>query len=183
LASALANLMLKWGRSSLPPFGFFVMRYLLPLVIFGSLSFSVPLPAAAERVAPPPGMVQRESNFSVETTVNRLADLLQERGLTVFNRIDHAENAAGVDQELRPTELIIFGNPTAGTALMQCNQTVGIDLPLKALIWEDASGQVWFAYSDPVYLMERHGLQNCEDVIRNVNAALDGLATAATEEM
>ncbi len=109
--------------------------------------------------------------------------MLQERGLTVFNRIDHAENAAGVDQELRPTELIIFGNPDAGTALMQCSQTAGIDLPLKALIWEDADGQVWFTYNDPEYLMERHGLQDCEMVIENISNALAGLATAATEEM
>lgn len=160
-----------------------MMRSLLPVAVLTTIGIGVLVPARAEMAEPPAGLIQLNSDFSVEATADRLEDLLQERGLTVFNRIDHAENAAGVDQELRPTELIIFGNPDAGTALMQCSQTAGIDLPLKALIWEDADGQVWFTYNDPEYLMERHGLQDCEMVIENISNALEGLATAATEEM
>ena len=160
-----------------------MIRPILSLVVLGTAGFVAAWPAAADMHASTDGLVQVNSDFSVEETADRFEGILQERGLTLINRIDHAENSAGVDQELRPTELFIFGNPNAGTALMQCHQTAGIDLPLKALIWEDADGQVWFTYNDPVYLMERHGLEDCEAVIGNVSNALEGLATAATEAM
>ena len=153
------------------------------MVVSGLAGAGLATAVQAEMAAPTHGLIEVESDFSVEETADRLEASLEERGLTVFNRIDHAENATTVDQELRPTELVIFGNPMAGTALMQCNQTVGIDLPLKALIWEDEAGEVWFAYNAPAYLMERHQLQDCEAVIENISNALAGLATAATEEM
>jgi uncharacterized protein (DUF302 family) len=128
------------------------------------------------------GLVQVQSQFDVATTGDRLASLLQERGLTLMARIDHAQNAATVDQELRDTQLLIFGNPNVGTPLMQCNQTVAIDLPQKALIWQDEAEQVWLAYNDPQYLMERHHLVGCEPVIERVSQALNGLALAATQD-
>ncbi len=159
-----------------------MMRLFFPLALAGMACTSMSMPVQAEMAGPAPGLVQLESSFSVAETADRLESLLQERGLTRFNRIDHAENAAAVNQELPPTELIIFGNPNAGTALMQCNRTVGIDLPLKAMIWEDATGQVWFTYNDPAYLMERHGLEECAEVLGNISTALENLANAATTE-
>ncbi|NJL61169.1 MAG: DUF302 domain-containing protein [Methylacidiphilales bacterium] len=84
-------------------------------------------------------------------------------------KIDHAAGAKSINQELRPTQLIIFGNPAAGTPLMQCNQTAGIDLPQKALIWQDEQGQVWFGYNSPKYLMARHQLKDCgEEAIQKL---------------
>ncbi|MGD1904657.1 MAG: DUF302 domain-containing protein [Leptolyngbyaceae cyanobacterium] len=127
------------------------------------------------------GLLQMPSQFTVAETGDRLEALLQERGLTLMARIDHAQNAASVDQELRDTQLLIFGNPAVGTPLMQCNQTVAIDLPQKALIWQDDGEEVWLAYNDPEYLMERHDLAGCEPVIERIGQALNGLAMAATQ--
>ena len=90
-------------------------------------------------------------------TADRLADALRKRDMTVFARIDHRAAAEEVSLSLRPTELLIFGNARAGTPLMQAAQTIGIDLPLKALVWQDADGTTWFAYNDPDWLMARHG--------------------------
>jgi uncharacterized protein (DUF302 family) len=101
--------------------------------------------------------------------------------MTVFIRIDHAAGAQKVNKQLRPTELIIFGNPKVGTPLMQCSQSTAIDLPQKALIWEDGNGEVWFSYNDPAYLVERHGLTDCDPVIKKVSAALANFAKVATE--
>jgi uncharacterized protein (DUF302 family) len=127
------------------------------------------------------GLLQVPSQFTVAETGDRLEKLLQERGLTLMARIDHAQNAASVDQDLRGTQLLIFGNPAVGTPLMQCSRTIGIDLPQKALIWQDEAEQVWLAYNDPEYLMERHSLTGCESVIEGVGQALNGLAMAATQ--
>lgn len=93
--------------------------------------------------------------------MNRLEGLLKEKGMTIFARIDHAAGATQVGKALRPTEVLIFGNPQGGTPFMECKQSVGIDLPLKALVWEDAAGQVWLGYNDPVYLAQRHGVPQC----------------------
>ncbi len=127
------------------------------------------------------GLVQVPSQFDVAETGDRLETVLQERGLTLMARIDHAQNAAAVDQALRDTQLLIFGNPNVGTPLMQCSRTIGIDLPQKALIWQDEAEQVWLAYNDPQYLMARHSLTGCEAVIERVGQALNGLAIAATQ--
>ncbi|HKI51925.1 MAG TPA: DUF302 domain-containing protein [Geothermobacteraceae bacterium] len=127
------------------------------------------------------GLVAIKSPHSVTETADRLEAALQAKGMTVFNRIDHAAGAASVGAELRPTQLVIFGNPKVGTPLLQCDQTVGIDLPQKALIWQDAAGQTWFAYNDPHYLAERHQLQGCQEVIDKVAGALNNFARAATQ--
>ena len=104
------------------------------------------------------GLITLASNHPVKATMDRLEAALRDKGITLFARIDHAAGAASVDMPLRPTELIIFGNPKAGTPLMQARQSIGIDLPLKMLGWQDAAGKVWLAYNDPAWLARRHGL-------------------------
>jgi len=126
------------------------------------------------------GIISVKSAHDVKTTANRLESTLKQKGMTVFNRINHAQGAQKVGKELRPTELIIFGNPKVGTPLMLCAQSVAIDLPQKALIWQDAKGQVWLSYNDPDYLVERHGIEGCGEVIKKVKGALGKFAKAAT---
>ena len=127
------------------------------------------------------GLVAIKSPHSVADTADRLEAALKAKGMTIFNRIDHAAGAASVGAELRPTQLVIFGNPKIGTPLMQCSQSIGIDLPQKALIWQDAAGQTWFGYNDPHYLAERHQLQGCQEVLDKVAGALNNFALAATK--
>ncbi len=124
------------------------------------------------------GLVVVKSPHSVIVTMNKFESLVKERGLSVFARIDHAAGAAKVGKTLRPTEVIIFGNPQGGTPFMECAQTAGIDLPLKALVWEDATAQVWLGYNDPAYLAQRHGAAQCP-VVEKLGKALAGLAEAA----
>ena len=124
------------------------------------------------------GLIALKSPHSAVVTMNRLEDIAKQRGLTVFARIDHAAGAAKVGKTLRPTEVLIFGNPQGGTPLMECAQSAGIDLPLKALVWEDASAQVWIGYNDPAYLAQRHGVAQCP-VVENLTKALSSLAGAA----
>ncbi len=124
------------------------------------------------------GLIALKSPHSAAVTMNRLEDIAKQRGLTVFARIDHAAGAAKISKTLRPTEVLIFGNPQGGTPLMECAQSAGIDLPLKALVWEDASAQVWVGYNDPAYLAQRHGAAQCP-VVENLTKALSSLAGAA----
>lgn len=126
------------------------------------------------------GLVELKSPRSVKATMDKLEDLVKTRGLTVFARVDHAAGAAKIGKALRPTEVLIFGNPQGGTPFMECAQTVGIDLPLKALVWEDASGQAWLGYNDPGFLAQRHGASQCP-AVENLRKALGGLAEAATQ--
>ena len=119
------------------------------------------------------------NNFT--TTLDRLLQVLEAKGVTVFARIDHAAGAAGVGLTLRPTTLIVFGNPAAGTPFMQAAQTAGIDLPLKALVWEDAGGAVNFSYNDPAWIAARHGLGNqAQQAVAALSAALKAFAAHAT---
>ena len=126
------------------------------------------------------GLISVKSSHDVKVTAGRLEDILIKKGMTVFIRIDHAAGAKKVGQKLRPTELVVFGNPKVGTPLMQCSQSVAIDLPQKALIWQDDKGQVWLTYNDPNYLAQRHGLGECAEVITKVEKALNNFARAAT---
>jgi uncharacterized protein (DUF302 family) len=130
---------------------------------------------------PPIGLISRPSPYSVEETVDRLEQVLSENDLTVIARVDHEAGAASVDLELRPTQVLIFGNPLAGTPLMQCGQTIAIDLPQKALVWQDETGQVWLGYNNPYYLAERHRLSECDDAVEQVANALENLMSAAVE--
>jgi uncharacterized protein (DUF302 family) len=98
------------------------------------------------------------SEHSVTETLDRLESALQEKGMTIFKRVDHAAGAEKVDLHLRPTQLLIFGNPKVGTPLMLCSQTAAIDLPQKALAYEDENGQVWLSYNDPAYMAKRHNI-------------------------
>ncbi|MEO0406939.1 MAG: DUF302 domain-containing protein [Cyanobacteria bacterium P01_A01_bin.135] len=125
------------------------------------------------------GLVYMPSQFSVAETGDRIEALLEERPLNLFTRIDHAENAASVGKDLAPTQVLIFGNPNAGTPLMQCSRTVAIDLPQKMLVWQDEDGQAWLAYNNPSYLMERHNLTGCESNIEMIGKALHSLAIEA----
>ena len=127
------------------------------------------------------GLISVKSSHDVKATADRLENVLKQKGMNVFIRINHAAGAAKVGKELRPTELIIFGNPKVGTPLMQCSQSVAIDLPQKALIWQDDKGQVWLTYNDPNYLARRHELTGCAEVIKKVEKALSNFAKAATK--
>ncbi|MEX2298844.1 MAG: DUF302 domain-containing protein [Dongiaceae bacterium] len=126
------------------------------------------------------GIVKMPSAFSVAETIDRLEGLLVANGTTVFSRIDHAANAQGVGMELAPMQLLVFGNPKVGTPALQADPLTGLDLPLKALAFQDQSGAVFLAYNDPVWFAERHFIPPDHPGIQNVAAALDQLARAAT---
>ena len=127
------------------------------------------------------GLTNVKSSHDVKTTADRLEAVLKEKGMTVFLRVNHSEGARNVGKQLRPTELVIFGNPKVGAPLMQCGQTIGIDLPQKALIGQDENGQVWLTYNDPRYLAKRHGIDGCQPVLDKVQNALKNFAKAATQ--
>ena len=147
----------------------FLVAPLLAVFLFTSLALSAD------------GVIDVKSSHAVKTTTDRLERALLSKGMTVFARIDHAAGAAAGGLELRPTELVIFGNPNVGTPLIQCQQSVAIDLPQKALIWQGPDNQVWLSYNDPNYLAERHALGACgEQALQKVVAALAGFARAAT---
>ena len=126
------------------------------------------------------GVISVKSAHSVGTTADRLVKVLEAKGMTVFKRIDHAGGAKKAGKTLRPTQLVIFGNPKVGTPLMLCSQTIAIDLPQKALIWEDANGDVWFSYNNPRHLASRHKTEGCDQVLKKVAGALGNFAAAAT---
>ncbi len=128
------------------------------------------------------GLVTLASRGSVKETIDRLEADLRAKNITVFARIDHAAGANSVGIPLRPTELLIFGNPKAGTPLMQANQTIGIDLPLKVLAWQDAGGKVWLTYNEPSWLSRRHHLdRNIDETVNALETVLANVAKAAAE--
>src|SRR5258705_8106653 len=112
------------------------------------------------------GIIEKPSNHSVDETVNRLKHLLHSQGVTLFALVDHSGEAEKVGMKMRPTKLLIFGNPKAGTPLMLAAPSIAIDLPLKVLVWEDDQGKAWISYNSPDYLRERHGLP--QDLLQNV---------------
>jgi len=126
------------------------------------------------------GLIWLESPHSPTETMDKLETIVKDKGLKVFARIDHAKGAESIGESLRPTELLIFGNPKGGTPFMQCAQTAGIDLPLKALVWEDEEGRVWLGYNDPKYLADRHGAPDCK-VVDNLSDALAGMVNSVIE--
>ncbi|MBE9112412.1 DUF302 domain-containing protein [Nodosilinea sp. LEGE 07298] len=144
-----------------------------------SLSQVMPQRSATAQITTPTGLVIKPSPYSVEETENRFIQTLESNGLNVFATVDHAQNAADASLELPPTRVVIFGNPQAGTPLMQCQQSIGIDLPQKLLIFQNQQG-VQIAYNDPRYLGGRHRLNGCgAQVIANVAEALNGLTDQA----
>ncbi|HEV2160075.1 DUF302 domain-containing protein [Bradyrhizobium sp.] len=127
------------------------------------------------------GLITIKSSFGPEDTMKRLEAEVKAKGLTVFAHIDHAAGAAAVGLPLRPTDLIIFGNAKGGTPLMQQAQTIGIDLPLKALVWQDEQGATWLSYNDPAYLTHRHGLGDAAKApVEAMSGALKAIAAKAT---
>ncbi len=124
------------------------------------------------------GLIHLASKHAVDETMQRLESLLGERGVNIFARIDHSGEAAKVGLTMRPTKLLIFGSPKGGTPLMQAAPTVAVDLPLKALFWEDADGKVWLTYNDPQYLQQRHNFP--AELLPNI-AAVSGLFAKAVE--
>ncbi len=126
------------------------------------------------------GLITINSNHSVKQTADRFEAIAKDKGLTIFTRIDHQKNAKNANLSLRPTEVIIFGSPKAGTPLMNCAPSVAIDLPQKILINEDATGSVQLTYNDPNYLKMRHNIKGCDNVIDNISMLLNNLATTAT---
>lgn len=151
------------------------LRFLAPLLLALPAFSIVPVASAADAE----GLVKVKSAHDARQTMDRLEKIVTEKGMKVFARIDHAAGAASIGAELRPTELLIFGNPKGGTPLMQCAQTAGIDLPLKALVWRDEAGQVWLGYNDPTEVAARHGAGECA-VVPKMTKALSGFAQAAT---
>ena len=127
------------------------------------------------------GLVKTESPYPVTETVQRFEKIAKKKGLTIFATVEHATGAAKVDMTLRPTTVVIFGNPKGGTPFMQCAQSIGIDLPLKALVWEDADGQTWMGYNNPAYIAERHNVSDCA-AVQPISKALAGLTKATVAE-
>jgi uncharacterized protein (DUF302 family) len=126
------------------------------------------------------GLTTIPSSYGPKDTTDRLEAEIKARGMTLFARIDHAAGAAEVGLSLRPTEVLIFGNAKGGTPLMQSNQTIGIDLPLKVLVWQDASGKTWISYNDPSWLAKRHGLgTEVDPTVKAMAAALGAIAGKA----
>jgi len=127
------------------------------------------------------GLATMASAYSVRETIDRIAQLVTAKGQMVFARVDHAEGAAKVGLQLRPTEVILFGHPRGGTPLMQDQQLVGLDLPLKALAWEDAAGRVWLTYDEPEWLARRYGLGDAgREALAAVAAGMKAVIDAAT---
>jgi len=126
------------------------------------------------------GLTSIRSSFGPKETMDRLEAEIRAHGLNVFARIDHAAGAAEVGLALQPTELIIFGNARGGTPLMQAAQTVGIDLPLKILVWQDAAKNTWLSYNEPNWIAQRHGVQNAQAVLNKMADLLKTISTQAT---
>lgn len=146
----------------------------LQLFLVFTLALMISVAGAAD------GLIAVKSPYSAKDTMDRFAAVVKERSLKVFARIDHTAGAAKIGKSLRPTEVIVFGNPQGGTPFMECVQTVGIDLPLKALVWQDASSQVWLGYNDPEYLAKRHGIAGCPVAVK-LGKALAGMTEAALQ--
>ena len=129
-----------------------------------------------------PGLITIKSGNGPEETMNRFEAEVRGRGMTVFAHIDHAAGAAAAGLSLRPTEVLIFGNARAGTPLMEATQTIGIDLPLRVLVWRDENGATWLSYNDPAWLAERHGImKESADTLGQMSVALANLAAIATK--
>ena len=124
------------------------------------------------------GIVDKPSNHSVDETVEKLKAILQSKGVTLFATIDHSGEAGKVGMKMRPTKLLIFGNPKGGTPLMLAAPSSALDLPLKILVWEDEQGKAWVSYNSPTYLQKRHGFP--ADLVQNI-AVVETLASKAAE--
>ncbi len=141
------------------------------LIVILAFTLSVTVKAAD-------GMINIKSDLTVATTADKLIKVLNNKGMTIFNRVKHSEAAEKVGINLRKTELIIFGNPKVGSLLMKCQQSMAIDLPLKALIWKDESNNVWLSYNDIKFLASRHQISNCKKEVNKVENALNKIMSS-----
>ena len=128
------------------------------------------------------GLVMKRSPYSVSRTIQRLENLLRRKGFTIFAVVDHWAGAKKAGIKLRPTRLLIFGNPKVGSHFFTSKQTAGIDLPMKALAWKDARGRVWLAYNDPKYIANRHGINNRPEIVKKMTGALDNFTNMAVKK-
>jgi uncharacterized protein (DUF302 family) len=138
-----------------------------------SITLALATPATADN------LVAKRSAHGVADTMNRLEAAVKEQGIAVLARVNHAAAAQKVDMTLRPTELLIFGNPKLGTPLMQSQQRAGLDLPLKALVWQDEQGQTWIAYRAPAALAAEHGIRDRDPIVQKMTSVLEELTTRA----
>jgi uncharacterized protein (DUF302 family) len=145
-------------------------------------AFAVILALSASAASADQGLVIIESANGVTATADKLEKILKSKGLTVFARIDHAAGAKKVGKSLRPTQLLIFGNPKLGTPLMASNQAIGIDLPQKALIYLGTNGKTYIAYNKPAYLAKRHSIGDRDKVFKKITGALKNLTAAAAKK-
>lgn len=129
------------------------------------------------------GMITKKSHYSVKLTIDRLEQLLNEKGITIALRWNHSDRASDVNIPLRPTELLIFGNPKLGSHMFTSNQTAGNDFPMKALAWEDANGDVWLTYNDPAYLAKRHHIEDRAEIVAKLTGALNTFSNFAVGNM
>ncbi|MCW9024243.1 MAG: DUF302 domain-containing protein [Gammaproteobacteria bacterium] len=151
------------------------MKYLLLVVALLFSSHG----ASASTGAQDNGLINKKSPHSVGQTLDRLEALLNKKGITIVTRWKHHDGAKKAGIPLRATELLIFGNPKLGSHFFTSNQLAGIDLPMKALAWEDAEGQVWLSYNDPAFIAKRHQIQDRAEIVSKMTNALDKLTNAA----
>lgn len=149
-------------------------RYLL---LLASFFLAISLTAGAED-----RLVTKKSAHSVATTIDRLSEALKQRGIPIVARVDHAAAAERIGERLDATQLLLFGNPKLGTPLMQSNQKIGLDLPMKALAWRDRSGQVWLAYTRPSSLKSDYAISDRDSTFTAMEKALDTLTNEAVRE-
>ena len=146
------------------------------LLILASLIALIPtMSFAADK-----GMISKKSHYSVKVTLDKLENVLRKKGITIVTRWSHDAGAKKVGIPLRPTELLIFGNPKMGSHFFTSNQTAGIDLPMKALAWKDKKGQVWLTYNDPTYIANRHSIGDRPKIVKKMTGALNKLTNVAT---
>ncbi len=141
--------------------------------------FTLSLSMATVQAAEVDGLIVKKSRYSVSETITRLENALTKKGITVALRWNHAAKAEAVGIPLRPTELLIFGNPKLGSNMFTSEQTAGIDLPMKALAWEDEKGSVWLGYNDPNYIAARHGITDRAEVVKKMSGALNKMSNIA----
>lgn len=145
------------------------------LILVGLIALIPTMSFAADK-----GMISKKSHYSVKVTLDKLENVLRKKGITIVTRWSHDAGAKKVGIPLRPTELLIFGNPKLGSHFFTSNQTSGLDLPLKALAWKDAKGQVWLSYNDPLYIANRHGINDRAKIVAKMTGALNKLTNVAT---
>ena len=144
------------------------------LILAGLIALIPTMSFAADK-----GMISKKSHHSVKVTLDRLENVLRKKGITIVTRWSHHAGAKKADIALRPTELLIFGNPKMGSHFFTSNQTAGIDLPMKALAWKDKKGQVWLTYNDPTYIANRHGINDRPAIVKKMTGALNKFTNIA----